>query len=48
MFFSLQDPKFGFGFAISGGKDKPNPDNGDTTVVVSDVLPNGPAMGRLL
>ncbi|XP_054459238.1 tight junction protein ZO-3 isoform X2 [Anoplopoma fimbria] len=42
-----KDPKFGFGFAISGGKDKPHPDNGDTAVVVSDVLPNGPAMGRL-
>ncbi|XP_039984657.1 tight junction protein ZO-3 isoform X2 [Xiphias gladius] len=42
-----KDPKLGFGFAISGGKDKPHPDNGDTAVVVSDVLPNGPAMGRL-
>ncbi|KAI3368918.1 hypothetical protein L3Q82_025889, partial [Scortum barcoo] len=42
-----QDPKLGFGFAISGGKDKPHPETGDTTVVVSDVLPNGPAMGRL-
>uniref|UniRef100_A0A3B3B9I0 PDZ domain-containing protein n=1 Tax=Oryzias melastigma TaxID=30732 RepID=A0A3B3B9I0_ORYME len=42
-----KDSKLGFGFAISGGKDKPNPDNGDTAVVVSDVLPNGPAMGRL-
>ncbi|XP_068176084.1 tight junction protein ZO-3 isoform X2 [Antennarius striatus] len=42
-----KDSKLGFGFALSGGKDKPNPDNGDTTVVVSDVLPNGPAMGRL-
>ncbi|XP_022047797.2 tight junction protein ZO-3 isoform X1 [Acanthochromis polyacanthus] len=42
-----KDPKFGFGFAISGGKDKPHPDTGDTAVVVSDVLPNGPAMGRL-
>ncbi|XP_056235113.1 tight junction protein ZO-3 isoform X2 [Seriola aureovittata] len=41
-----KDPKFGFGFAISGGKDKPHPD-GDTAVVVSDVLPSGPAMGRL-
>ncbi|KAG7238979.1 hypothetical protein INR49_030244, partial [Caranx melampygus] len=41
-----KDPKLGFGFAISGGKDKPHPD-GDTAVVVSDVLPNGPAMGRL-
>ncbi|XP_075895738.1 tight junction protein ZO-3 isoform X3 [Nelusetta ayraudi] len=42
-----KDPKFGFGFAISGGKDKPSPEDGDTTVMVSDVLPNGPAMGRL-
>ncbi|XP_040896064.1 tight junction protein ZO-3 isoform X2 [Toxotes jaculatrix] len=42
-----KDAKLGFGFAISGGKDKPHPDNGDTAVVVSDVLPNGPAMGRL-
>ncbi|KAG8003557.1 Tight junction protein ZO-3, partial [Nibea albiflora] len=41
------DSKLGFGFALSGGKDKPHPDTGDTTVVVSDVLPNGPAMGRL-
>ncbi|KAF3835001.1 hypothetical protein F7725_027559 [Dissostichus mawsoni] len=43
----LKDPKYGFGFAISGGKEKPHPDNGDTAVVVSDVLPNGPAIGRL-
>lgn len=42
-----KDPKVGFGFALSGGKDKPNLDTGDTAVVVSDVLPNGPAMGRL-
>ncbi|KAK2907687.1 tight junction protein ZO-3 isoform X2 [Channa argus] len=42
-----KDSKFGFGFALSGGKDKPNPDSGDTAVVVSDVLPNGPAIGRL-
>ncbi|XP_056131733.1 tight junction protein ZO-3 isoform X2 [Lampris incognitus] len=42
-----KDPKLGFGFALSGGKDKPHPDTGDTAVVVSDVLPNGPAMGRL-
>uniref|UniRef100_A0A672I557 Tight junction protein ZO-3-like n=1 Tax=Salarias fasciatus TaxID=181472 RepID=A0A672I557_SALFA len=42
-----KDPKLGFGFAISGGKDKPSLENGDTAVVVSDVLPNGPAMGRL-
>ncbi|XP_061680160.1 tight junction protein ZO-3 isoform X2 [Syngnathoides biaculeatus] len=37
-----KDSKLGFGFALSGGKD-----NGDTAVIVSDVLPNGPAMGRL-
>lgn len=42
-----QDSKLGFGFAISGGRDKPQPD-GDTSIMVSDVLPNGPAMGRLL
>uniref|UniRef100_A0A3B5LWF2 PDZ domain-containing protein n=1 Tax=Xiphophorus couchianus TaxID=32473 RepID=A0A3B5LWF2_9TELE len=42
-----KDPKVGFGFALSGGKDKAHPDTGDTAVVVSDVLPNGPAMGRL-
>uniref|UniRef100_A0AAR2IQY1 Tight junction protein 3 n=1 Tax=Pygocentrus nattereri TaxID=42514 RepID=A0AAR2IQY1_PYGNA len=42
-----KDPKVGFGFAISGGRDKPNPVNGDTAVVISDVVPTGPAMGRL-
>ncbi|KAM8889893.1 tight junction protein ZO-3 isoform 1-T1 [Synchiropus picturatus] len=42
-----KDPKLGFGFALSGGKDKTLPDNGDTPIIVSDVLPNGPAMGRL-
>ncbi|XP_051763615.1 tight junction protein ZO-3 isoform X1 [Ctenopharyngodon idella] len=42
-----KDSKVGFGFAVSGGRDKPNPVNGDTAVVVSDVLPSGPAMGRL-
>uniref|UniRef100_A0A8C5ANL7 Tight junction protein 3 n=1 Tax=Gadus morhua TaxID=8049 RepID=A0A8C5ANL7_GADMO len=42
-----KDPKMGFGFAISGGRDKPSPESGDTAIVVSDVLPNGPAMGRL-
>uniref|UniRef100_A0A8C8HYD8 Tight junction protein 3 n=1 Tax=Oncorhynchus tshawytscha TaxID=74940 RepID=A0A8C8HYD8_ONCTS len=42
-----QDSKMGFGFAISGGRDQPNPDSGDTAVIVSDVVRNGPAMGRL-
>ncbi|KAG7272134.1 hypothetical protein CRUP_021994 [Coryphaenoides rupestris] len=44
---AVPDSKLGFGFAISGGRDKPNPESGDTAIVVSDVLPNGPAMGRL-
>ncbi|KAL2089613.1 hypothetical protein ACEWY4_014301 [Coilia grayii] len=42
-----KDPKIGFGFALSGGRDKPHPDTGDTAVVVSDVVRNGPAVGRL-
>ncbi|XP_051930686.1 tight junction protein ZO-3 isoform X1 [Hippocampus zosterae] len=42
-----KDSKLGFGFALSGGRDKAHLDNGDTAVIVSDVLPNGPAMGRL-
>ncbi|XP_046713350.1 tight junction protein ZO-3 isoform X2 [Silurus meridionalis] len=42
-----KDPKMGFGFAISGGRDKPNPGSGGTAVIVSDVIPSGPAMGRL-
>nr|AAH45978.1 Tight junction protein 3 [Danio rerio] len=42
-----KDSKVGFGFAVSGGLDKPNPANGDAAVVVSDVIPTGPAMGRL-
>uniref|UniRef100_A0A674DNU2 Tight junction protein 3 n=1 Tax=Salmo trutta TaxID=8032 RepID=A0A674DNU2_SALTR len=42
-----KDSKMGFGFAISGGRDKPNPDSGGTAVMVSDVVRNGPAMGRL-
>ncbi|XP_051549931.1 tight junction protein ZO-3-like isoform X2 [Myxocyprinus asiaticus] len=42
-----KDSKVGFGFAVSGGLDKPNPVSGDSAVVVSDVIPSGPAMGRL-
>ncbi|KAG7488062.1 hypothetical protein MATL_G00029290 [Megalops atlanticus] len=41
-----KDPKMGFGFALSGGRDKPNPETGDT-IVISDVVRNGPAAGRL-
>lgn len=38
----LQDPRRGFGIAISGGRDRPS-----GSVVVSDVVPGGPAEGRL-
>ncbi|KAI1891737.1 hypothetical protein AGOR_G00146850 [Albula goreensis] len=41
-----KDPKMGFGFAISGGRDKPSSETGDT-IVISDVVRNGPAAGRL-
>ncbi|XP_032739448.1 tight junction protein ZO-3 isoform X1 [Lontra canadensis] len=37
-----KDPQRGFGIAISGGRDRPS-----GSVVVSDVLPGGPAEGRL-
>ncbi|NWW98624.1 ZO3 protein, partial [Caloenas nicobarica] len=42
-----KDPQRGFGFAVSGGRDRPNKVTGDTAVVVSDVVAGGPAMGRL-
>ncbi|NWI87267.1 ZO3 protein, partial [Pitta sordida] len=42
-----KDPHRGFGFAVSGGRDHPNRTTGDTAVFVSDVVPGGPAMGRL-
>ncbi|NXL81553.1 ZO3 protein, partial [Leptocoma aspasia] len=42
-----KDPHRGFGFAVSGGCDRPNRTTGDTAVFVSDVVPGGPAMGQL-
>ncbi|KAM6332031.1 tight junction protein ZO-3 isoform 2-T2 [Alca torda] len=42
-----KDPHRGFGFAVSGGRDRPNRMTGDTAVVVSDVVAGGPAAGRL-
>ncbi|KAM7024853.1 tight junction protein ZO-3 isoform 2-T2 [Acridotheres tristis] len=42
-----RDPHRGFGFAVSGGRDRPNRTTGDTAVFVSDVVPGGPAMGQL-
>lgn len=38
----------GFGIAVSGGRDNPNEDTGETSIVVSDVLQGGPADGLLL
>ncbi|NWZ03656.1 ZO3 protein, partial [Loxia curvirostra] len=42
-----KDPHWGFGFAVSGGCDRPNRTTGDTAVFVSDVVSGGPAMGQL-
>lgn len=48
VFFLFQDPKMGFGIAVSGGRDNPNDETGETSIVVSDVLQGGPADGLLL
>uniref|UniRef100_A0A3Q0SQS0 Tight junction protein 2a (zona occludens 2) n=1 Tax=Amphilophus citrinellus TaxID=61819 RepID=A0A3Q0SQS0_AMPCI len=45
--FNQHDPKMGFGIAVSGGRDNPNEDTGETSIVVSDVLQGGPADGLL-
>uniref|UniRef100_A0A8D0AEZ2 Tight junction protein 2a (zona occludens 2) n=1 Tax=Sander lucioperca TaxID=283035 RepID=A0A8D0AEZ2_SANLU len=37
----------GFGIAVSGGRDNPNEESGETSIVVSDVLQGGPADGLL-
>ncbi|XP_075632403.1 tight junction protein ZO-3 isoform X1 [Balearica regulorum gibbericeps] len=42
-----KDPQRGFGFAVSGGRDRPNKMTGDTAVIVSDVVSGGPAAGQL-
>ncbi|XP_054466336.1 tight junction protein ZO-2-like [Anoplopoma fimbria] len=42
-----RDSKMGFGIAVSGGRDNPNVDNGETSIIVSDVLQGGPADGFL-
>uniref|UniRef100_A0A8C1BM58 Tight junction protein 2b (zona occludens 2) n=1 Tax=Cyprinus carpio carpio TaxID=630221 RepID=A0A8C1BM58_CYPCA len=41
------DSKMGFGIAVSGGRDNPNVETGETSIIVSDVLPGGPADGLL-
>lgn len=45
--FNEQDSKRGFGIAVSGGRDNPHFENGETSIVISDVLPGGPADGLL-
>uniref|UniRef100_W5KTK7 Tight junction protein 2b (zona occludens 2) n=1 Tax=Astyanax mexicanus TaxID=7994 RepID=W5KTK7_ASTMX len=42
-----RDAKMGFGIAVSGGRDNPNIDSGETSIIVSDVLQGGPADGLL-
>ncbi|XP_078018099.1 tight junction protein ZO-2a isoform X1 [Epinephelus lanceolatus] len=42
-----RDSKMGFGIAVSGGRDNPNEESGETSIVVSDVLQGGPADGLL-
>lgn len=41
----FQIPQIGFGIAVSGGRDNPHFTSGDPAVVVSDVVPTGPAWG---
>lgn len=43
----VQAPGFGFGIAISGGRDNPHFQSGETSIVISDVLKGGPAEGLL-
>jgi len=43
----LQVPGFGFGIAVSGGRDNPHFANGDPSIAISDVLKSGPAEGKL-
>lgn len=43
----MQAPGFGFGIAISGGRDNPHFQSGETSIVISDVLKGGPAEGLL-
>ncbi|XP_062905141.1 tight junction protein ZO-2a isoform X2 [Mobula hypostoma] len=42
-----KDSKRGFGIAVSGGRDNPNFENGETSIIISDVLEKGPADGLL-
>ncbi|KAM5194774.1 tight junction protein 2 isoform 2-T2 [Mantella aurantiaca] len=42
-----KDSKKGFGIAVSGGRDNPHFENGEPSIVISDVLLGGPADGFL-
>uniref|UniRef100_A0A8C8IVX9 Tight junction protein 1a n=1 Tax=Oncorhynchus tshawytscha TaxID=74940 RepID=A0A8C8IVX9_ONCTS len=44
---AVNAPGFGFGIAISGGRDNPHFQSGETSIVISDVLKGGPAEGLL-
>ena len=41
-------PGYGFGIAVSGGRDNPHFTTGDPSIAISDVLKSGPAEGKLL
>jgi len=40
-------PGYGFGIAVSGGRDNPHFINGEPSIAISDVLKAGPAEGKL-
>lgn len=40
-------PGYGFGIAVSGGRDNPHFASGDPSIAVSDVLRGGPAEDKL-
>ena len=44
----LRVPGYGFGIAVSGGRDNPHFTNGDPSIAISDVLKGGPAEGKLM
>ncbi|EEC09898.1 tight junction protein tama, putative [Ixodes scapularis] len=43
----VQVPGYGFGIAVSGGRDNPHFVNGEPSIAISDVLRAGPAEGKL-
>ena len=47
MYILEKQQGFGFGIAVSGGRDNPNSESHDTAIVISDVIKDGPAYGKL-